>query len=85
MAKSKPDKSDPRPDLREIQDRLNDDEEFQQAFLERPVRVLRREGVPLTREAASQLRSMVRELGAPTAVVAAKPGIEIKISIGVKF
>ncbi|HUP42766.1 MAG TPA: hypothetical protein VM599_06100 [Thermoanaerobaculia bacterium] len=73
------------PDLAALEQRLNEDDALQKKFLEDPVRTLRSEGVTLSREGASELRSAVKELGSPRAVAGARPRIRITISITIRF
>ena len=75
-------------DLREFEVRLNEDDEFREAFLRDPVQSFRDEGISLPLAAEEALRSLVSSLRTPETLpsgssLRAEQDREVNISINI--
>lgn len=74
---------DKRFDKKQIESKLNEDDEFRARFLESPAEVLRAEGLSLSKESAGKLRKQladVRRKNLPSGASVAANGVMISIS-----
>ena len=71
--------------LRDLESRLNKDDNLRREFLKDPVTVLKREGAEVTPAMASNLKAQFKDLQLQRLPKAAAATIRIRVCVGVSF